>query len=257
MPNLLGATLESDRLDFMQLWDDPGIRPDEIKIYPCQLLENAELYEYWSRGEYTPYTTEELIDLIADLKVEIPRYCRVNRVVRDIPSNNVVEGNRRSSLRQDIQIELTRRGRACSCIRCREVKELAVDPEDLEMNIGMYPAQSAEEYFLSFQTGEDRIAGYLRLSLPNSTSPDLELSDLEGAALIREVHVYGQSLLVGEEQTGAPQHSGLGTKLMEKAEEITREKGIASIAVISALGTRGYYRRRGYRLGDYYMVKVL
>jgi elongator complex protein 3 len=257
MPNLLGATLDSDRLDFMQLWDDPGIRPDEIKIYPCQLLENAELYEYWSRGEYTPYTTDELIDLIADLKVEIPRYCRVNRVVRDIPSNNVVEGNRRTSLRQDIQNEIARRGLVCSCIRCREVKELAIDLKDLKMSISSYSTLSAEEYFLSFQTGEDRIAGYLRLSLPNPSSPDLELADIEGAALIREVHVYGQSLLVGEEQAGAAQHSGLGTRLMEKAEEISREKGIGSLAVISALGTRGYYRGRGYRLGESYMVKKL
>ncbi len=257
MPNLLGATLESDRVDFMQLWDDPGIRPDEIKIYPCQLLENAELYDFWSRGEYRPYTTEELIDLVADLKVHIPEYCRVNRVVRDIPSNNVVEGNKRTSLRQDIQMELGKRGEKCSCIRCREVKELAVDPLTLEMQTSEYSTRSSEEYFLAFQTAEKRIAGYLRLSLPNSISPNLGLPDLDGAALIREVHVYGQSLLVGEAQIGAAQHSGLGSRLMEQAEEIAQANGFTSIAVISALGTRGYYRGRGYRLGENYMVKAL
>jgi elongator complex protein 3 len=257
MPNLLGATLESDREDFQRLWEDHGIRPDELKIYPCQLLEKAELHEYWSRGEYKPYTTEELIDLIADLKVEIPRYCRVNRVVRDIPSNNVVEGNRRTSLRQDIQNELAHRGHACSCIRCREVRDVVVEQNGLEMDSSRYTTLSSDEYFISFHTGEDQIAGYLRLSLPNTTSPDLGLPDLVGAAIIREVHVYGQSLMVGEEQLGAAQHSGLGIRLMQEAEEIAHAHGYESIAVISALGTRGYYRARGYSLGDYYMVKAL
>ncbi len=104
MPNLLGATLQSDREDFARLWEN--VCPDEIKIYPTQLLENAELYAYWLRGEFQPYTTQELVDLIADLKPSIPRYCRVNRVVRDIPSTHVVEGNRRTSLRQDVFAEL-------------------------------------------------------------------------------------------------------------------------------------------------------
>ncbi len=119
MPNLLGATPGSDREDFARLWD--GLCPDEIKIYPNQLLANAELYEYWQRGEFHPYTTEELIDLIADVKPAIPRYCRVNRVIRDIPSTNVVEGNRRTSLRQDVQDEMKRRGThasVCAAARC-------------------------------------------------------------------------------------------------------------------------------------------
>jgi len=113
------------------MWEDPALRPDEIKIYPCQLLENAELYEYWQRGEYQPYSTETLIQLLADLKTHIPRYCRVNRVVRDIPSGNIVAGNRRTSLRQDIQRELARRGQACGCIRCREIRGASLQMEEL------------------------------------------------------------------------------------------------------------------------------
>ena len=128
MPNLLGATLDSDRAGFCQAvgLPDAGGRvdtaPDEIKIYPCQLLANADLYDYWQRGEYTPYTQEELVDLIADIKPTIPVYCRVNRVIRDIPSTNVVAGNKRTSLRMDVFAELARRGQKCSCIRCREVQ---------------------------------------------------------------------------------------------------------------------------------------
>ena len=121
MPNLLGATTTSDRVDFARLWSD-GYAPDEIKIYPCQLLANAELYEYWQRGEYLPYTQDDLIQLIADIKPTIPVYCRVNRVIRDIPSTNVVAGNKRTSLRMDVFAELARRGQQCSCIRCREIR---------------------------------------------------------------------------------------------------------------------------------------
>jgi elongator complex protein 3 len=257
MPNLLGATIESDREDFSQLWDDPHLRPDEIKIYPCQLLANAELYEYWQRGEYQPYSTEELIDLIADIKPSIPRYCRVNRVVRDIPSTNVVEGNKRTSLRMDIQEELDKRGERCHCVRCREVRGKEVKADRIEEENLVYKANDAEEYFFSYKTADDFLAGYLRLSLPKSPHPELDLNDLQGAAIIREVHVYGQSIPVGMEQEGAAQHSGLGTRLMDQAEAIARDQGYDSIAVISALGTRSYYARLGYTLGDNYMVKPL
>jgi elongator complex protein 3 len=257
MPNLLGSTLEMDREDFQRIWDDPGIRPDELKIYPCQLLEDTELFEIWERGEYQPYSTEELINLIADLKPFIPRYCRVNRVLRDIPSNNVVEGNKRTSLRQDVQHELKQRGGQCECIRCREVRGKSIDTDVIRRQDLGYLTLTSEENFLSFITPKDRLAGYLRLSLPNAETPDLGLVDLEGAAIIREVHIYGQSLTIGEEQEGAAQHAGLGLQLMEEAEEIAARRGYGRIAVISALGTRGYYRRLGYELGELYMVKDL
>ena len=119
MPNLLGANLQSDREDFVRLWQ--GCGPDEIKIYPTQLLADTGLYNAWQQGEYQPYTTAELVNLIADMKLTIPAYCRVNRVIRDIPSSHVVEGNKRTSLRMDVLAELSRRGQACGCIRCREV----------------------------------------------------------------------------------------------------------------------------------------
>jgi len=253
MPNLLGATPESDREDFLRLWQ--GYCPDEIKIYPCQLLENAELYEYWQRGEYHPYTTEQLVDLIADVKPSIPGYCRVNRIIRDIPSTHVVEGNRRTSLRQDVLAELKTRGQSCSCIRCREVRGKKVEPESLRLEDMVYPAANTEEHFLHYLTPEDRIAGYLRLSLPADGAPNLGLPDLASAALIREVHVYGQSLPVGGEQEGAAQHIGLGTRLLEEAERIAAEREFERLAVIAAVGTRRYYQARGFDHGELYLVK--
>jgi elongator complex protein 3 len=253
MPNLLGATPDSDRVDFAHLWD--GFCPDEIKIYPNQLLANAELYEYWQRGEFYPYTTQELIDLIADVKPDIPRYCRVNRVIRDIPSTNVVEGNRRTSLRQDVHRELKRRGTSCQCVRCREVRKQSVNAEKVELHDLVYPAVQAEEHFISFDTPDDKLAGFIRLSLPSSESPDTGLEDLTGAALIREVHVYGQSLPVGSEKEGAAQHSGLGTQLLEEAEKVAKQHGFRRMAVISAIGTRQYYLDRGFERGELYLVK--
>ncbi len=257
MPNLLGATLLSDREDFHRLWDAPDMRPDEIKIYPCQLLEKAELYEYWQRGEYQPYTTDELIELIADIKPGIPEYCRVNRIIRDIPSTNVVEGNKRTSLRQDVQRELARRGERCRCVRCREVRKEPFDPDQVTLNELRYPTGSTEENFISYVTDDDRIAGFLRLSLPGNEAPQIGLAALVGAALVREVHIYGQSLEVGVESEHAAQHSGLGSSLMDHAESLAREAGFTRMAVIAALGTRGYYEKLGYGLEGTYMVKSL
>lgn len=271
MPNLLGASVDIDRQDFIKLWksaeEGAGFCPDEIKIYPCQLLENAELYQYWQRGEYTPYTEQELVHLIADVKPSIPTYCRVNRVIRDIPSTHVVAGNKRTSLRQDVALELEKRGQRCSCLRCREVGSASVEPASLVLDDLVYHPANAEEHFLSFRTPEGQVAGYLRLSLPRLPGgavlpgghelPLLNFSDLEGAALIREVHVYGQSLPVGIEQAGAAQHIGLGTRLLKEAEQIARRNGFHRAAVIAAIGTRPYYLNRGYTRGQLYLVKDL
>jgi elongator complex protein 3 len=254
MPNLLGATPASDRADFPRLWE--GLCPDEIKIYPTQLLASAPLFEYWQRGEYHPYTTEELVDLIADVKTTIPRYCRVNRVIRDIPSPHVVAGNLRSSLRQDVHLEMVRRGTHCDCIRCREVGAGKVDPALLRLDDLIYHPDGAEEHFLSFITPDDKIAGFLRLSLPGPDSLATRLSDLAGAAIIREIHVYGQSLAVGAEQSGAAQHAGLGTRLLLEADRISSEKGYRRMAVIAAVGTRQYYLGRGFERGELYLVKA-
>ncbi len=255
MPNLLGATPQSDRADFAKLWED--FCPDEIKIYPNQLLANAELYEYWKRGEFHPYSMNDLVELLVDIKPTIPRYCRVNRVIRDIPGNNVVEGNTRTSLRQDIQQIMKERGTRCQCIRCREVKGKSVDSANLRLNDQIYKAGFAEEHFISFITPEDGLAGFIRLSLPKAGSPETGIPELGGAALIREVHVYGQSLEVGSEKTGAAQHAGLGTRLLEEADKLAKENGYTKMAVIAAVGTRNYYLDRGFERGEYYLVKKI
>ena len=256
MPNLLGATPQSDREDFQRLWGEGAVCPDELKIYPCQLLEHTQLYEHWQRGDYHPYSETTLLNLIADIKPSVPRYCRINRIIRDIPSTYVVEGNKNTSLRQDVQREMQHRGTHCDCIRCREVRRTEVTGGTVALHDLVYHPANAAEHFLSFDTEEDQLAGFLRLSLPEDTSVT-GMADLQGAAIIREVHVYGQSLEVGMERSGIAQHSGLGTRLLAEAERIARESGYEKLAVIAAVGTRGYYAGRGFELSEHYMVKAL
>jgi elongator complex protein 3 len=272
MPNLLGATPASDRAGYLRLWTDPGLRPDELKIYPTALVREAELVEWWERGEYRPYTDEELIALLADCKAATPPYVRINRVVRDIPAGHVVAGSTASHLRDVVQRRLRDEGRACRCIRCREVRGAPVNavsaspqgvdaPEALE-----YDTTGGREAFLSVDTPEGRLAGFLRLSLPTpEATAATGIAELQGAALVREVHVYGPVVPVGapgaasEPRKGdsAVQHSGIGGRLLQAAEARAHAAGYARIAVIAALGTRGYYERHGYAWDELYMGKAL
>jgi len=291
MPNLLGATPDSDRADFLKLWSDPGLRPDELKIYPCSLLANAELYEYWQRGEYTLYIDDELLNLIVDCLTNVPRYCRVNRVIRDIPAPNVVAGSKRSNMRQDAESLIRERGLKYECLRAREVRGTAVDAADLHIETITYETRLGVEHFISFVTNQDKVAGFLRLSLsaptPNprsravveehhdrggesSPSPASfvlaarkrgrgggQFPEIANSAMIRELHVYGPALSLGDDSSGEAQHLGLGTQLLAEAEQLALEAGFNKIAVIAAIGTREYYRKRGFEVKGLYMTKEL
>jgi elongator complex protein 3 len=142
-------------------------------------------------------------------------------------------------------------------VRCREVRGKSIDADELDLEDLTYHAGASIEHFLSFVTADDDLAGYLRLSLPTQDSPVTGLGDLDAAAIVREVHVYGQSLEVGQSIDGSAQHSGLGTSLMERAATIASEAGYERLAVIAAIGTREYYRKLGYELGESYMLKSL
>ena len=256
MPNLLGATPASDRADFRRLWDDPALRPDEIKTYPCSLIESTELYAHYQRGEYRPYTDEELIELLIDCKSIVPPYCRINRVIRDIPANYIAAGSTASHLRVVVQREMKQRGLRCNCIRCREVRGEKVSADTLQLETTAYDTDATTEHFLSYVSPRGKLAGFLRLSLPSSDAPrDEVLDELRDCAVIREVHVYGPALEIGEVSHGEAQHTGLGTRLIEQATEIARAAGYQRIAVISAIGTREYYRKLGFELGELYMAR--
>ena len=251
MPNLLGATPEGDLEDFRRLWKDPALRPDELKLYPTALLPDTELHERWLRGEYQPYDEETLVELLAECKMLIPRYCRVNRLMRDIPAPNIVAGVKRSNLRQIVQRRMAQRGLACHCIRCREIRGREVEADTLRFDRLDYETDATRECFLSYVTPGDRLVGFLRLSLPQAEPP---IAELAGCAVIREVHVYGPALELGDRQRGTAQHIGLGSQLVEEARDIARQEGYGRLAVIAAVGTRPYYRERGFKLDQLYMI---
>jgi elongator complex protein 3 len=259
MPNLLGATPESDLADYEKLWSDPGLRPDELKIYPCSLVREAELVKWWERGEYRPYTDEELVWLLAECKVRTPQYVRLNRIIRDIPAGHVVAGSTASNLREVVKRRLKEEGRSCQCIRCREVRgEKVRGASRVSVGVCEYETSGGRELFLSADTETGKLAGFLRLSLPTPEAvASTRIDELYDAAIIREVHVYGPVVRLGEAAQGEAQHLGLGRQLIREAERRAWEAGYKNLAVISAIGTRGYYRKQGFEKGELYMTKRL
>jgi elongator complex protein 3 len=148
---------------------------------------------------------------------------------------------------------MARDGLACRCVRCREVRGQAVDADTLRFERLDYETDATRECFLSYVTPEGRLAGFLRLSLPR---PQVEppVAELDGCAVVREVHVYGPALELGARQEGTAQHAGMGTRLLDGARRIARREGFRRLAVIAAVGTRPYYRERGFEQGELYMI---
>jgi len=257
MPNLFGATPESDLIDFARLWTDDGLKPDEMKIYPTVLLKNTQLYDLWQAGHYQPYEEEALIALLIACKQTIPPYSRINRLMRDIPAYYIVAGTTKSNLRQIVQQRMTKQAQTCQCIRCREIRgKESVNAVAITLSVISYATHSTQEHFLQYVTSQGRLAGFLRLSLPKSPRNDILIPEIAEVAMIRELHIYGPALALGQQGRGG-QHQGLGSQLLEHAATLAREAGFSQLAVIAAVGTRPYYRTRGFTQGVLYPIKTL
>ena len=256
MPNLYGSTPGADRADYEKMFADADFRPDELKIYPCSLIESAELMQRYQAGDWRPYSHDELLELLVDCFEMTPEYCRLTRVIRDIPGTDIVDGNKVTNFRQLVERELMRRGSASQDIRAREIRRDPVSMAGLRLDASAYRSSIGDEVFLQYITKERRIAAFLRLSLPAADEAPL-LAELTGCAMIREVHVYGLSLGIGTAMRGRAQHLGLGSRLIERAAAIAAERAYARLAVISAIGTREYYRKRGFQDGALYQIRDL
>jgi len=252
MPNLPGSTLKKDEKMFEELFQNPNFQPDLLKIYPCALLKEAPLYKLWKKKKYKPYAQSQLINLLKSIKKKIPYYVRIQRITRDIPSKSIVAGPAKiSNLRQILFEKMEKERWQCKCIRCREVKEAYNQKEKIYLFRQDYKASKGKEMFLSFENKQRaKLYSLLRLRLTS-----------DKRAIIRELHTYGQQLSFVRRLTKSivsPQHKGLGKKLIKEAEKITKEEfKLNKISVISAVGTRGYFRKLGYKLENTYMVKKI
>jgi elongator complex protein 3 len=256
MPNLLSSNPQKDEKMFQELFSNPGFQPDQLKIYPCAVLKTAPLYKLWKQGKYKPYSEKQLIDLLIKIKEKIPPYARIVRMIRDIPRQSIVAGNKVSNLREVVVQEMEKRNKKCRCIRCREIRNSKFKIQNSKLIRQDYDASDGKEIFLSFEdTRNDKILAFLRLRIPNQWT----LREIKNCAIIRELHTYGIVAQIQNPKSKIQnqiQHKSLGRKLMDEAEKIIKtETDYKKLAVIAGIGVREYYKKLGYKLKGTYMVK--
>ena len=267
MANLYGADVEGDKADYRTFIGDERFLPDEVKLYPCALVEGTGLVDHYRDGSWRPYTEDELIDVLVTDTLATPPYMRISRMIRDISACDIMAGNKKTNLRQMVENAIDKAG-AGGDVREIRYREISTDDPDIAaLTLEVYPYTTAvsREFFLQWITPKQRIAGFCRLSLPDQALIADRADELPvnpGEAMIREVHVYGKvaSLVHGDPTQGAArgaQHLGLGKQLVEKACDIAREAGFSRINVISSIGTRGYYRHLGFNDNGLYQQRSL
>lgn len=258
MPGLPTMTPEEDIADFKMLFDDPRFKPDMLKIYPSLVLENTPLYKDYKDGKYKPYSDKKMIKVLTEIKKQVPSWIRIMRVQREISSNEIVVGPKFGNLRQIVQKNLKEQNLSCRCIRCREAGLSKNNDSSATLSLKQkdYDSSDGREVFLSYVDDNDSLYGFLRLRHPSKMAHRKEIS--QDICIVRELHVYGKSLKIGEKNRNDIQHSGLGKKLMNEAEKIAKEEyDSKKLLVISAVGTREYYQKLGYFLSGPYMTKEL
>ena len=259
MPGLPGSSPTKDIEDFCTLFENSLFKPDMLKIYPTLVLERTPLFNLFKAGKYQPYTVEEMAKVLTEVKKRIPPWIRIMRVQREIDANEIIAGPVCGNLRQIVLQKLKDQGFNCNCIRCREIgiqDSASVPADTILMNRIDYEASNGKEVFLSFETADHtKLFGFLRLRfIVNSHRKELT----QDCAIVRELHVYGLMLNVGSQKaSNSSQHMGYGLKLMHEAERISRDEfGAKALFVISAVGTREYYKKLGYVMHGPYMAKV-
>lgn len=247
MPGLPYSDKEKDLKLFRMIFEDSKYRPDQLKIYPCQVVEDSPLVKIYKLIRFKPYNQEEAKKILTEMMKMIPDYCRVMRVLREFPKEKLISGLEKLDLRKNIEEEIRNNGLKIKEIRMREV---GFNQEGLDLDVKIksieYEASNGKEFFLEFVNKKDILFGLLRLRIVDDKKQKI--------AIVRELHVYGQALNLGEKGFES-QHRGLGKMLMDKAEQIARENGFKKLAVISGIGAREYYRKLGYKLEGSYMVK--
>lgn len=251
MPGLPGVNMKKDIEGLKLMFSDQRFRPDMVKIYPAMIFPGTKIYEDFQKKKFKPITTSQAVKVISEFKRITPKYCRIMRLQRDIPSA-LGKGVDRNNLRQYVKAYMNKKSWACNCIRCREIKEKTIkNPVSLE--VISYKASKGNEFFISLNDAEDKIVGFARMRFPYQL---LRKEITKKTALIRELHVYGTSVSIGKKTKGKAQHKGYGSILMAEAEKIAKKHGKNKIVVISGVGVREYYKKLGYSKQGHYMVKI-
>ena len=253
MLGLPKSTKKRDIEMFRIIFEDPDLRPDGLKIYPTAVIPGTFLHHQWQKGEYKPRNEKYIIDVLAEVKPKyIPPYCRIKRIMRDIPSTKIAAGYEKLNLREYIYKKLQKQKQRCRCIRCREVgqkyKYEGKLPKEIQLKTIEYEASGGKEFFISFEdTEQDILLGFARLRITKDKT------------FLRELHVYGEALPLRdtEKTKAAVQHKGLGKKLMTETEKLAKESGRKDLYVLSGVGVRKYFESIGYQRKGYYMVKSL
>ena len=255
MLGLPGVERSSELEGLKKLFSDPDFKPDMLKIYPLLVMKGTPLYLQWKRGQYNPISTSEAAEIISEAKRFIPRWVRIMRVNRDIPTNVTSAGIDRTNLRQYVRQLQEKKGIVCNCIRCREVGRNEKFG-NVEINVEEYEASEGTEFFIAAEDRENNVLlGFCRLRLP-SQCPREEIT--KETAIIRELHVYSSAVSIGnvpkEKQV---QHRGYGKKLLKKAEDLAAGRGMKKMLVLSGIGAKEYYRKLGYGNEGPYVGKAL
>ena len=260
MPNLPGSNPDKDIQMAKLMFSDPRFKPDTLKIYPCIVLPNTELEKLYQQGKYQSYSDDTLADTLIKIKQQVPPYCRIDRLVRDITKNWTVSGTKKTNMRQLVHQQMRKQNIICQCIRCREVRNRVSSNDQPKLNIMEYKASDGKELFITYEH-ENKLYAMLRLRFPDKKSQHNPLFPvLKNSALIRELHVFGLQAKISNSKSNfkkTAQHHSLGKKLITKAEEISRKNSFRKIAIISGVGVRNYYQKLGYQLKNSYMIKEL
>ena len=254
MPGQPGTSVAMAREDARRLWEDSRWRPDYLKIYPTLVVGGTRVYDMWRQDRYEPLSNDQAAELVAEIKADIPQWVRLQRVQRDIPADFIEAGVWKSNLRQLARKRLEEHGGSCDCIRCREVGMNDAEPETVDMETRTYAAGGGTEQFISFEDpAQDLLIGFLRLRFPGNPRRE----ELQDAAIVRELHVYGNEVSLGESGEDF-QHQGYGRKLLREAEKRARDAGFEKLAVIAGIGAREYYRQElDYQQDGPYVSKSL
>lgn len=251
MLGLPGINKRGEFKGLIEIFKNKDYKPDMLKLYPCVVVKDSKLYKDYQAGKYKPISLQTAVELLARFKKFVPKYCRIMRVQRDIPSFMIEAGVDKTNLRQYVHEYMQRHGWRCSCIRCKEISNKKKIGK-LFLKRMHYPSSYGTEYFISAETKE-ALVGFCRLRMP---SRNLRKEITKDSALVRELHVYGPAERIGESGENM-QHRGLGKQLMKIAEDTARENDKNKVVVISGIGVRGYYRNLGYSLEGPYMTKKI